>query len=241
MYRLYTGCMKIALLSDIHGNRFALEALLADITSQGGVDRYWILGDLVALGPDPVGVLERLMALPNIAYVRGNTDRYVVSRDRPPPPPDDVRQDLGLLPILADVAATFAWTQGMVTAAGWFAWLAALPLEVRLTLPDGTGLPGVHAASGCDDGPGDRVRRPHAPIGRSTRRTPARSQSGEREQSAGGGVARQLRAAGGHEHRVSGSAAVGRLRPSAGSGGAGAAQASRCSVDQRAVSQRAIM
>jgi hypothetical protein len=33
-------------------------------------------------------------------------------------------------------------------------WLATLPLEVRLTLPDGTKLLGVHAAPGTADGPG---------------------------------------------------------------------------------------
>ncbi len=57
--------MKIAVLSDIHGNSVALDAVLRDISSQGGVDAYWVLGDLVALGPDPVGVLERLSKLPN--------------------------------------------------------------------------------------------------------------------------------------------------------------------------------
>ena len=76
--------MKIALFSDIHGNSVALDAVLADIQSQGGVEGYWVLGDLVAVGHDPVGVLERLTALPNVQYVRGNTDRYVVSGDRPP-------------------------------------------------------------------------------------------------------------------------------------------------------------
>jgi len=34
---------------------------------------------------------------------------------------------------------SFAWTQGAVTAAGRFDWLAALSLEQRLTLPDGPG------------------------------------------------------------------------------------------------------
>ena len=51
--------MKIAILSDIHGNSLALDATLADIETIG-VDDYWILGNLAALGPDPVGVLQRL-------------------------------------------------------------------------------------------------------------------------------------------------------------------------------------
>ncbi len=53
--------MRIALLSDIHGNSIALEAVLEDIQAQGDVDAYWVLGDLAAIGYDPVGVLERLV------------------------------------------------------------------------------------------------------------------------------------------------------------------------------------
>ena len=36
--------MRIALISDIHGNLLALEAVLADVAAQGGVDAYWISG-----------------------------------------------------------------------------------------------------------------------------------------------------------------------------------------------------
>ena len=56
--------MRIALLADIHGNELALNAVLRDIEARGGVNAYWILGDLVALGPQPVRVLETLSELP---------------------------------------------------------------------------------------------------------------------------------------------------------------------------------
>src|SRR4051812_38545103 len=112
--------MKIALLSDIHGNAIALDAVLADIHARGGVEQYWVLGDLVALGPDPVAVLNRVTALPNVHFVRGNTDRYVVSADRPPPSLADVTADPSLLPIVVEIAGTFAWTQGAITAAGGY-------------------------------------------------------------------------------------------------------------------------
>jgi predicted phosphodiesterase len=146
--------MNTALLSDIHGNLIALDAVLADIQAQGGVDSYWVLGDLVALGHDPVGVLERLTALPNVQYVRGNTDRYVVSGDRPPPTMADVIADSSRLPTLVETAGTFAWTQGALTAAGWLDWLKRLPLELRVRLPDGTQFLAVHASPGRDDGAG---------------------------------------------------------------------------------------
>jgi hypothetical protein len=60
--------MRIALLSNIHGNLGALDAVLTDIAALGGVDQTWILGDLVALGAQPVGVLERLAHLPSADF-----------------------------------------------------------------------------------------------------------------------------------------------------------------------------
>ncbi len=65
--------MKIAILSDIHGNRLALDVVLNTLKPED-IDAYWILGDLVALGPDPVGVLERIEQLPSCSVIRGNTD-----------------------------------------------------------------------------------------------------------------------------------------------------------------------
>jgi predicted phosphodiesterase len=146
--------MRLAILSDVHGNTIALNAVLADIAAAGGVDGYWVLGDHAALGPDPTGAIERLVALPSARFVRGNTDRYTTTGDRPEPTPEEVVADPSKLPVALQVTASFAWTQGAVTAAGQFDWLAELPLEQRLTLPDGTRLLGVHAAPGEDDGPG---------------------------------------------------------------------------------------
>jgi predicted phosphodiesterase len=146
--------MRLALLSDIHGNPIALDAVLEDIESQGGVDAYWVLGDVAAIGYDPVGVIERLVSLAVVRFVRGNTDRYVVTGERPQPTAAQVQQDLRLLPVFVEIAESFAWTKGAVSATGWLSWMASFPLEQRLTLPDGTRLLGVHAAPGTDDGDG---------------------------------------------------------------------------------------
>ena len=146
--------MRLALLADIHGNPIALDAVLADIQAQGGVDGFCFIGDYAALGYDPVTPLERMTALPEAVWVRGNTDRYTVSDALPPPTLEQTQADPALIPILVEVARSFAWTRGYVTASGWYDWLAALPLEHRLTLPDGTRVLLVHAAPGTDDGPG---------------------------------------------------------------------------------------
>jgi predicted phosphodiesterase len=146
--------MRIALISDIHGNPLALEAVLADIAAQGGVDTYWLLGDFSSLGYDPIGVLERVTQLPNAFFSRGNHDRYTVTGERPGPTVEQAQAKPRLVPLLLDMAANLAWTQGHIRASGWWDWFVQLPLELRLTLPDGTRMLGVHAAPGLDDGPG---------------------------------------------------------------------------------------
>jgi predicted phosphodiesterase len=145
--------MRLAILSDIHGNPLALDAVLADIQSQGEVDAYWMLGDFAALGYDPVTPLERMTALSHASFTRGNTDRYVVTMDLPVQP-EKALQDHALLPEVIELVRSFSWTRGYLSAAGWLDWLTNLPLEVHLTLPDGTRLLGVHASPGRDDGPG---------------------------------------------------------------------------------------
>lgn len=62
--------MRIAVLSDIHSNLVALDAVLAHA---GPVDAVWHLGDVVGYGPDPDGVVARLIEVGAIG-VRGNHD-----------------------------------------------------------------------------------------------------------------------------------------------------------------------
>lgn len=146
--------MRIALISDIHGNAIALDAVLRDVEKRGEVDAYWVLGDLVAIGPDPIGVMARLMSLPNAVFIRGNTDRYIVTGDRPEPSEAEVASDPSLLSRYREVNECFAWAQGAITGAGYFEWFSGLSLEHRYTLADGTRCLGVHASPGKDDGPG---------------------------------------------------------------------------------------
>jgi predicted phosphodiesterase len=66
--------MTFLILSDIHGNREALEAVLAD--AQGRYDQILCLGDLVGYGADPNFAVDWARA--NVAtIVRGNHDREV--------------------------------------------------------------------------------------------------------------------------------------------------------------------
>lgn len=150
--------MKIAILSDMHGNSVALDAVLADIEAQGGVDAHWLLGDFAAMGPDPAGVIQRLRALPNTQAVRGNTDRWLIDvHTQLPLTPADIGRGLQnneSAPL--QLAYAMVWAQGALAASGDLAWVANLPLEYRTDLPDGTRVLCVHASPGQDDGPGIR-------------------------------------------------------------------------------------
>ena len=70
--------MRIAVLTDIHANREAFEAVLADVAARGA-DRIVILGDVVGYGPDPEWCCEKVAALlaAGAVCLRGNHDSAV--------------------------------------------------------------------------------------------------------------------------------------------------------------------
>ena len=67
--------MKVLIMSDIHGNRTALEAVLEDA---GAVDAVWCLGDIIGYGPDPNDCVSIIRDLPNLICLRGNHDSAVI-------------------------------------------------------------------------------------------------------------------------------------------------------------------
>ncbi|MGB4595748.1 MAG: metallophosphoesterase family protein [Anaerolineaceae bacterium] len=63
--------MKTLVISDIHANLTALEAV---IQHAGKVDQVFCLGDLVGYGPDPNEVVRLIRGLPNLTCIMGNHD-----------------------------------------------------------------------------------------------------------------------------------------------------------------------
>jgi diadenosine tetraphosphatase ApaH/serine/threonine PP2A family protein phosphatase len=102
--------MRYLILSDVHANLEALEAVLE-------AERSWtqvlMLGDLVGYGADPNAVVERVRALPIAAMVRGNHDKVATGLA-----PTDTFNPVARHAI--------AWTTRMLTPEN-HAWLAALP------------------------------------------------------------------------------------------------------------------
>lgn len=63
--------MRVLVMSDIHANLTALQAVL---TAAGEYDAVWCLGDLVGYGPDPNECIEVMASLPNLTCLLGNHD-----------------------------------------------------------------------------------------------------------------------------------------------------------------------
>jgi predicted phosphodiesterase len=62
---------RVLVISDVHANIIALEAVLADA---GAVSEVWCLGDIAGYGPNPNECIERIQALPNLTCMMGNHD-----------------------------------------------------------------------------------------------------------------------------------------------------------------------
>jgi diadenosine tetraphosphatase ApaH/serine/threonine PP2A family protein phosphatase len=67
---------EILVISDVHANLVALEAVLADARK---VDEIWCLGDIVGYGPKPNECIERIANLPKLTCMMGNHDFAAVS------------------------------------------------------------------------------------------------------------------------------------------------------------------
>src|SRR6266480_862919 len=120
--------MRIAIISDIHGNQVALDAVLQDLDQQPAVDHLVIAGDLCLNGPCPRQVLETVQGL-NCPVLQGNVDVEVVTEA---PGKGDKKR------------STAAWTREQIGQAG-IDYLASRPLSYRVPNPGGSDLLVVHA------------------------------------------------------------------------------------------------
>lgn len=82
--------MRVAVLSDIHGNAHALDRCLDDLASRGGADAIVAAGDLCLDGPKPKRVLKRLRDI-GARLLRGNTDRMIAEGPAAQDDPEDAR------------------------------------------------------------------------------------------------------------------------------------------------------
>jgi predicted phosphodiesterase len=126
--------MRVAIVSDIHGNAHALRRCLDDLASRGGADAIVAAGDLCVDGPKPRRVLE-LLERAGAQALRGNTDRMVGVEAAELFHAEDARAVL--------------WTRAQI-GEEWTRWLGALPPTIALG-DDADGLLICHANPKNDD------------------------------------------------------------------------------------------
>lgn len=95
--------MRIAIISDIHGNLVALDAVLDDV-QKNGADQIICLGDVATLGPQPLEVIARIQSL-NCPCIMGNHDIDVVDEE-------GTQRDMRHPQIIID---SIAWTAAKLT------------------------------------------------------------------------------------------------------------------------------
>ncbi len=129
--------MRVLIISDIHANLPALEAVLRDARRDGGIDAVWNLGDCVGYGPHPGECIARLREL-DALWVAGNHERACTGA-------------MGTEDFNADAAAAAQWTKDRLTEEEK-AFLDALP-EV---LEEGSGQAHSLNAGASEGAEGDR-------------------------------------------------------------------------------------
>jgi putative phosphoesterase len=115
---------RLALISDIHGNGVALDAVLADATVRG-VDQIVCLGDVAAGGPQPREVIRRLREL-GCAAVRGNAEGWLLE-GLPPGRSETTRR----------LSETVAWAHEQLAPED-LDYLAALPPTLTVSTATAT-------------------------------------------------------------------------------------------------------
>lgn len=116
-----------AVLADVHGNSWALDAVLSDLRRRG-IQQIFNLGDSLYGPLDPAGVAERLVEL-NFPGVRGNQDRALLQ----PPAAPQAGSTLGF--VCSSLGAVHR------------AWLSAMPPTRRF----GDELFLCHGSPDCDE------------------------------------------------------------------------------------------
>lgn len=125
--------MRIALISDIHGNLVALDAVLADIETQR-VEGIVCLGDVALTGPQPRQSVARLRSL-GCPVVTGNCDAWMLEPER-----DEPQDEAG-----RNIRDIDHWTVSQLVAED-FDYLRTFQPTVVVPLGDGTVLLCYHGS-----------------------------------------------------------------------------------------------
>jgi predicted phosphodiesterase len=150
--------MRLAVLSDIHGNLVALETVLADLAAQGGADITWCLGDLAVFGSRPVECIRRIKTLTEenegktFKTIGGNTDRYLVNGTRYPMPSLKIAEELeGFVHFLEARDTIMNWNLAQLTWEDYEFLKKIRHQELSLSVEGFGDVIGYHAVPGNDE------------------------------------------------------------------------------------------
>ncbi len=124
--------MRIAFISDIHGNLTALLAVLADIKKHGS-DQIICLGDTLSLGPRPQETLNALREL-NSVYIMGNHDEAILDPEKAPD-----------LEITEHLVPDLYWCRDQLAATD-FEFIKSFQSTHEITFPNGIQLLAFHGS-----------------------------------------------------------------------------------------------
>ena len=141
--------MRQAVITDIHGNIDALDAVLERIGGGSSVDGILVLGDIASGGPDPCEVIERLQGLDGMVCISGNADRFVTRGVTLSWFGGRVTDENVHSVMRANWAC--GWTQAILMNGGKLEWLEKLPPRHEIVLPDGRGVLAVHGSPQSDE------------------------------------------------------------------------------------------
>lgn len=151
--------MRLAVISDIHGNLTAFKAVLNDMQTFGPFDECWVLGDLAAFGPQPEACIQQVRALesvPDYGKVRvigGNTDRYLITGERlRTAPAQDVDQLAALTEQWQSRDTLLNWSARQLSWESYTFLQESLGKELTLNVPEFGHVLGYHAIPGDDEG-----------------------------------------------------------------------------------------
>jgi diadenosine tetraphosphatase ApaH/serine/threonine PP2A family protein phosphatase len=102
--------MKALIISDIHANLGALEAVFEDARD---FDATWCLGDIVGYGPDPNECVARIRSAPNLTCLLGNHDAAVIG-------------EIDIASFNIEARISVGWTQSVINSTS-LEFLKSLP------------------------------------------------------------------------------------------------------------------
>lgn len=123
--------MKYALISDVHGNLPALEAVVEDAKAQGA-QQYLLLGDYIEDLPWPNEVTEYIRSLDNTVIIRGNKEDYL----------ENIRKN-GTYDLSIEQFAPISWSYSALTPEN-LDFLISLPETASIQTPGGAWIRLIH-------------------------------------------------------------------------------------------------